>query len=183
MNNMPENLRNQFLGWQCRIRQIAMREDEGRPSVGMRPIIVDTTGKTLSTGIVTLITRKSPQESTEFFKFQVQKHNDPQDTYKKGLTYLQSTHFHRAEEFSDEVSALFQSSSSLAESLLNSDGCILKFEQFSQAYILPCQVRRLESDLPIFQATLWHNRLFNRNLPDDVIILGFIPDWENANGP
>jgi len=160
-----------------------MREDEGRPSVGMRPAVVSKADQRLSDGIVTLITRKSPGESTEFFKFQVQKHNDPQDTYKKGLTYLQSTHFHRADEFSDEISALFQSSSSLADKLLESDECILKFEQFSQKYTLPCHIRRLEFDQPIFQATLWHNRLFNRNLPDNVIILGFMPDWENANGP
>ncbi len=174
---------NQFLGWQCRIRQIAMREDEGRPSVGMRPRIVNEAGNLLSKGIVTLITRKLPQESTEFFKFQVQKHNDPQDTYKKGLTYLQSTHYHRADEFSDELSALFSPSSVSAESFLNSNGCILAFEQFTQKYTMPCQVRRLEKNVPMFQATLWHNRLFNRNLPDDVIILGFKPNWENANGP
>ncbi len=179
----PEKLCNQFLGWQCRIRQIAMREDEGRPSAGMRPGIVDGAGKIVSDGIVTLITRKSPQESTEFFKFQVQKHNDPQDTYKKGLTFLQSTHYHRADEFCDELSALFPPFSELAKSLMNSNGCILTFEQFSQKYTLPCQVRQLESDVPIYQATLWHNRLFNRSLSNDVIILGFKPDWENAKGP
>ncbi len=178
-----ENLCNQFLGWQCRIRQIAMREDEGRPSVGMRPGIVDGSGKILSNGIVTLITRKLPQESTEFFKFQVQKHNDPQDIYKKGLIYLQSTHYHRADEFCDELSALFSPDSVLAESLLNNSGCILTFEQFTQKYTLPCQVRRLENDVPMYQATLWHNRLFNPALPDDVIILGFKPDWKVANGP
>ncbi len=179
----PEERCNQFLGWQCRIRQIAMREDEGRPSVGMRPGIVDGAGKIISNGIVTLITRKSPQESTEFFKFQVQKHIDPQDTYKKGLTYLQSTHYHRADEFCDELSALFSPSSELAESLMDANGCILTFEQFTQKYTLPCQVRQLESDGSMYQATLWHNRLFNPSLPDDAIILGFKPDWEGANVP
>ena len=28
-----------FLGWQCRIRQIAFRQDHGRPSDGMSPMI------------------------------------------------------------------------------------------------------------------------------------------------
>ncbi len=30
-------IRDNFLGWQCRIRQHAMRRDGGRPCAGMRP--------------------------------------------------------------------------------------------------------------------------------------------------
>src|SRR5262245_24708716 len=37
------SLREDFLAWQCRIRQIAMRQDGGRPSPGMRPRVLDTT--------------------------------------------------------------------------------------------------------------------------------------------
>ena len=33
-------LRDEFIGWQCRIRQIAVREGGGRPSSGMRPRVV-----------------------------------------------------------------------------------------------------------------------------------------------
>ena len=32
-----DRIRDHFLGWQCRIRQIAMRQEGGRPSPGMRP--------------------------------------------------------------------------------------------------------------------------------------------------
>lgn len=31
-----KTLRDDFIAWQCRIRQIAMRQDGGRPSPGMR---------------------------------------------------------------------------------------------------------------------------------------------------
>lgn len=173
-------LAQRFFAWQCRLRQIAMREDEGRPSQGMGAKVVDNSGNVLSERMVTLITRNSPQESTEFFKFQVQKHHDPQDVYKKGLTYLQATHYHRANEFCDELTALFAPSSNVAKTILISGICSLIFEQFSQKFTITCQVRRLENDLHIFQATLWHNRLFNRNLSDDVIVLGFKPCWQNA---
>ena len=33
--------RDSFLDWQCRIRQVAMREEGGRPSPGMRPRVLE----------------------------------------------------------------------------------------------------------------------------------------------
>ena len=33
-------IRNAFLGWQCRLRQRAMRNSEGRPGSGMRPNLI-----------------------------------------------------------------------------------------------------------------------------------------------
>ena len=38
----------------------------------------------------------------------------------------------------------------------------------------------LDPEEPAFEATFWHNRLFNPNLPGDVAILGFQPDWRSA---
>ena len=110
----PETLRRQFLGWQCRLRQIAMREDGGRPSEGMRPKVLSPDGRTLSEGTVVLLVRTDPAESSDFFEFQVRKNHDPNEVYQKGLTFLQSTHYHRANRFSDEMTALFLPESRLA---------------------------------------------------------------------
>ena len=43
-----KQLREEFLAWQCRIRQIAMRQDGARPSPGMRPRLLDASGRELS---------------------------------------------------------------------------------------------------------------------------------------
>ena len=40
----PKKIRDRFLAWQCLIRQTAMREQGGRPSPGMRPRVLDTSG-------------------------------------------------------------------------------------------------------------------------------------------
>ena len=45
-------MRDAFLGWQCRIRQIAMREYGGQPLAGMRPSVSTRKGKSLSPGLV-----------------------------------------------------------------------------------------------------------------------------------
>ncbi len=177
---IAHDLNSHFLTWQCRIRQIAMREDGGRPSPGMCPRVLTADGEELASNIVVLLIRESPAESTEFLKFQVKKHNSPEDIYNKALTFLQSTHYHRAIEFSDEMTGLFAASSPLVERLLIEGKCVLAFEQFGQKYSLPCRIRQLDPNEPSFQATIWHNRVFNPNLGDDVAIVGFQPDWDEA---
>ena len=176
----PETLRQQFLLWQCRIRQIAVRTDDGRPSAGMRPAVRSPDGRVLSGGVIVLLVRADPAESTDFFRFQVQGHRDPGEVYRKGLAFLQSTHYHRADRFSDAMTALFLPGSRLAARLAALRACRLEFRQFGQSYRLPCAVRDLAPADPAYLNTLWHNRLFNTRLPDDVRILGFAPDWPAA---
>ncbi len=176
----PETLRQQFLIWQCRLRQIAMREDGGRPSEGMRPKILSPDGRILSEGAIVLLVRSHPAESTDFFEFQVRKNHDPNEVYQKGLTFLQSTHYHRANRFSDEMTALFLPESRLAALLAELLFCRLEFRQFGQSYRLPCAVHEMAPEEPAYRNTLWHNRLFNTRLSDDVRIFGFNPDWTAA---
>ena len=170
-------LREQFFAWQCRIRQMAMRENEGRPAPGMCPKILGTEGDVLADQIITLIIRGAPEESTDFFRFQVQKYNDPNEIRKKTLTFLQATHYHGPKEFMDCLTALFGKDSAFAASLTERGKCVLEFRQFNQGYKLNCNVSLLERDTPEHAATLWHNRCFNPNLGDDVMILKFEPDW------
>ena len=50
-----EALCREFIGWQCRLRQLAAREDGGRPSTGMRPRVLAEDGREISPGMVALI--------------------------------------------------------------------------------------------------------------------------------
>ncbi len=172
-----QELREQFFAWQCRIRQIAMREDEGRPSAGMCPRLLNQSDEVLAEQIITLIIRGASDESTDFFRFQVQKTHDPKLVRERTLTYLQSTHFHGPKEFSDCLTALFAEASTLAANLIEQGKCVLEFKQFNQGYRLHCSVERLELDTPEHSATLWHNRTFSPNISDRVEILKFTPDW------
>jgi hypothetical protein len=175
-----KNLRDNFLAWQCRIRQIAMRQDGGRPSPGMRPRVLDTTGRELSPALTVLLMPADPAESTEFFRFQVMKTADPRDLYERALSFLQSDYFQLPGRFSDLLTAVLPASSPLAASLFDERACVLAFDQFSQRYRLRCAVHAVPAGDPAREATLWHNRLFNPSLPDDVLVLGFRPDWKSA---
>jgi hypothetical protein len=173
-------LRDDFLGWQCRIRQIAMRTDGGRPSPGMRPRVLRSSGEEMARALTVLMVPKEPYESTSFFRFQVMRTQDPRDLYQRGLTYLQADYFQQPQTFSDRLTAVLDSTSPLAATLLAEKTCVLEFDQFSQVFRIPCAVRRLGERDEAREASLWHNRIFNPSLPDDVLVLELKPDWSKV---
>lgn len=175
-----DELRDHFLGWQCRIRQIAMRQDAGRPSPGMRPRALSFAGQEIAAALTVLMVPREPEESTALFRFQVQKTVDPREVYERGLAFLQADYFQQPGEFSDRLAAVLPAASTLAIRLAAEATCVLEFDQFRQFYRLPCAVRELPVGDPGREAALWHNRLFNPALPDDVRVLGFQADWAKA---
>ena len=80
------------------------------------------------------------------------------------------------------MTALFGAASPVAARLLSHGRCVLEFEQYAQGYRIPCSVAGLAHRHPFYQATYWHNRLFNPHLPDGVQVLSFTPDWTARGG-
>jgi len=173
-------LREAFLAWQCRLRQMAMREDEGRPSPGMQPLATPAGSAEPLGHIVVLIHRADPEETTPELRHLVKKTHDPRERREAALKLLQSAHYQRSREFGDRLTALFSPGSAAAARLLAAGEAELAFEQYGQGWRLPCAVDRLAEAHPLFQATYWHNALFNPALPPGVEILRFTPDWSHA---
>jgi hypothetical protein len=173
-------LRARFIGWQCRLRQFAVRQMGGRPSDGMRPQVTTVAGEPIADGIIMLISELEPQDSTVQFRFQYLKTQDPNERFDKVLETLQGRYFQEPARFSDELTASFAPDSALAQRLADLGRCVLHFEQSDQSYRLPCAVKRLATTHPRYQATFWHNRLFNANLPPTAQVLMFTPDWAHA---
>ena len=83
-NFTAKTLRHHFFGWQCRLRQMSVRNAGGRPTSGMRPDVVLAGGEQVAR-ITVLIVKAEPMEATDRFR-----------------------HFYRRpNEFADEMSALF----------------------------------------------------------------------------
>jgi len=175
-----QSLRDEFLAWQCRIRQIAMRQDGGRPSPGMRPRLLDQAGRDLVPALTVLMIPRDPSESTAFFRFQVMRLADPRELYEHALGFLQADYFQQPASFSDQLLAILPEGSKVAAALVADGRCILAFEQFSQAYRLPCAVSALQPGDAARDAAIWHNRLFNPALPETVHVVAFKPEWASA---
>lgn len=172
-----QGARREFLGWQCRIRQLSVRQADGRPTSGMRPGVTLPDDSTDLGRITVLIRKQASREVTARFQHMVRKTRDPAERRESALRFLAEAYYQRPEEFSDELTALFGPGSAAAEQLLDAGGCLLDFAQFEQRYRLPCRVRQLTTTDAAFEFTYWHNSLFNPAIPGDVQILGFQPDW------
>ena len=175
-------LRAEFIGWQCRLRQLAARRDGGRPSAGMRPRVTTPEGDELAPAVVTLITESEPEKSTQLFRYQYLKTHDPNEHHDQLLEFLQGSYFQAPARFSDVLTALFGPDSALVLRLLGHGRCVLEFEQHTQGYRIPCVIAKLPAAHPRHQATYWHNRLFNHALPVEVEVLAFTPAWAHASG-
>jgi hypothetical protein len=175
------DLRSYFLGWQCRIRQISARDYGGAPLPGMRPRLLSRSGEELMPAVTLLIMPVSPAASTDYLKFQLQRTNDQALAREAGVRFLAADYFQEPELFTDEMTALFQPGSQIAKRILKIGDCLLDFEQYSQRFTMFCRARTVARKEAAHQATLWHNRIFNPNVPQNAVVLGFRPDWKNVH--
>lgn len=179
-NVNDEVMAGHFIAWQCRLRQIAMRDGGGRPSPGMTPQLSLASGEVLMPALTVLVVPRDPEETTTFFEFQARKSNDPRQVYEAGLKFLQADYFHKPARFEDRVVAQFGGGSQAAERLIAAEECLLTFEQFSQVWILACTASRLHNNDPARAHVLAHNRLFNPKMAPDTQVLSFQPVWGKA---
>jgi hypothetical protein len=168
-----------FLYWQCRIRQQSVRQGDGRPTPGMCPTITIDDGTQLG-HIITLITKQSPENLTAQFQHMVHKTQDPIERWESAIHLLSSAYYQDPKGFSDEITALFGHNSVICEKLIAAGKCVLDFQQNNQRFRIPCSVKNLQSDDALYQATFWHNSLFNPSMPGNINILVFIPDWSES---
>ena len=191
LDRANEELRDRFLHWQCRIRQIAMRSHEGRPTSGMAPLVSPAPGSAPAPGppqsagpavrVVTVLCRRPEHSATMELRHLARRTHDPAERREAALELLAERYYQAAREFSDTLTATFPPASGTAARLLAGRECRLDFEQFRQRYAVHCIVRRLSGNDPLREATFWHNLLFNPRLPADCLVLGFEPDWPRSS--
>lgn len=181
MTPQPHPLRDAFLKWQCRVRQMAMRENMGRPDDGVMPEVI-LAGKTEPMGhLITVMSKLPAYSKTPEIMHMVKRTNDPAQRREKALQLFSETYYQKAREFSDILTATFPPASEGASEIRRAGGCTLTFSAYNQRFDLHCKVWRLAQKNPLYQATWWHNQLFNPVLPGDAVILGFEPDWNASS--
>ncbi len=168
----------EFLGWQCRIRQHAVRKQNGVPPQGIKAS-VKIDGQ-FAGQINTVINKKEPKDVIAEFRFMVQKTVDPKKVHENAIKYLCEYYYQYPKEFSEQFTALFSLDSELVERMLAANLLELSFFQANQKYVLRCKAVLCKPDSESHLATYWHNRLFNANLPGNVKVVGFEVDWKTS---
>ena len=173
-------IRTAFLRWQCRIRQMMMRDEMGRPGDGITPSVT-LAGQGEPLGHIITVMSKAPGHSVVAeMQHMVRKTNDPAQRRDNALRFFSETYYQKGETFSDILTSTFPPGSPGAQSIRDAEFCTLAFDAYRQKYTLPCRVWTLAAHNPLAQATYWHNHLFNPALTADCVILGFEPDWSGA---
>ena len=174
-------LRDSFMRWQCRVRQIMMRDGRGRPGEAIMPAVT-LAGAEAPMGQIITVMSKAPQYSkTPEMRHMARKTNDPAQRREAALTFFSEYYYQKTAEFSDTLTATFPPASAGASSIREAGRATLTFAAYNQRYDLACRVWTLAGHNPLHQATYWHNLLFNPELAADTIILGFEPDWSRSS--
>lgn len=177
----PNPLQMTFLRWQCRVRQMAMRDQEGRPDDAITPAVY-LPGEGDAMGHIITLLNKSPGYSvTAELDYMAAKTNDPAQRRDQALQFLAAGYYQNAVEFSDILTATFPPGSEGAKTLHEAGHVTLVFEAYNQRFDLKCKVWRLAAHNPLHAATIAHNRLFNPALPPGTEVLGFEPDWDASS--
>jgi len=170
-------LRLSFLKWQCRVRQMSMRDSQGRPDDSIMPAVtLEGADKPLG-HIITLLNKSPGYSVTPELVHMAKKTNDPAQRRDQAIRFFSATYYQKAAEFSDILTATFPPDSPGAAQIRNAERVRLRFDAYSQVFDLACKVWRLAPNNPLHQSTMAHNRLFNPTLPGDTVVLGFEPDW------
>jgi hypothetical protein len=174
--SQPE-LFKRFLSWQCRLRKMCVRELGGQPSIGMTSGVysVDRGEDDEKSRLNFLIVKQESADVTAEFAHIIRKTLDSKDWLTNGLRVLSERHYQDEFNFSNQLTALFGFDSALADALLKSGQCHLKFKQDSVEYAFDFDVTELPEQDEAHQATYWHNHLFNPSMPGKVRVLGLKP--------
>lgn len=170
-------LRTAFLKWQCRVRQIAMRDGAGRPDDAVTPALFLPGCDEAFGRIVTVLNRAPAHSLTPEMTHMAARTNDPAQRREAALEYFSATYYQSAARFSDVLTATFPPGSIMAARIRRAQKVLLLFNAYAQKFTLSCRVWKLTPQNPFHQATLAHNTLFNPSLPPVIEILGFDPDW------
>ena len=110
-------LREKFIKWQCRVRQIAMRNNNGRPDDSISPVVLLPNEKEPVGKIITVLSKDIAFSRTPELKHLFKRTFDPLQRREKAIEFFSETYFQKHKEFSDILTATFQPNSIGAETI------------------------------------------------------------------
>lgn len=172
-------MRKAFLRWQCHVRQLTMRTGGGKPDDGMMPQV--WIGAEMVGHIITVLNKTPEYSVTAELSHMAAKELDPAKRRDQALRFLSATHYQKAAQFSDVLTATFPPGSAGAARLIAASRVRLVFDAYAQRFDLRCTVSQLARGSALYRATWAHNFLFNPALPPGTEVLAFEPDWSGSS--
>ena len=99
---------------------------------------------------------------------------------EKAIQFFSEYYYQNYKEFSPVLTVTFQPDSLGIRKIIKSKVCSLVFEAYNHNFKLDCEAELLRKEDPLYQATWWHNSLFNSSLHPDTLILAFNVNWSSS---
>ena len=161
-NGKKSEVLQDFLAWQCRVRQEAMRGG-GRPSEGMTAHLLEPEG-CRNSKLVFLLHREDADAYVSQFRFIVQSCFDPRERRERGLKVLSSTYYQNSPIFRDVVTMVLHEGSETARELCDVGRVRFLCRGGGHEFEVMGRVEELGKGDALRTGSLWHNRLFSRLL-------------------
>ncbi len=167
---------NDFVDWQCLLRQSNFRKYSGKPSEGTVASIYDKNSNKEITSLRSILIERNPLNSAKMFEFMTKKTHDPEERFLKAVKYFASEYFENSKIFDGSFSATFPNNSKIAKDLLKKRKLNVQFFQSPIGFNFSVNVKKLKKKDPIWKFTFFHNCFFNSSLDENIEILFFKPE-------
>tara|TARA_Y100000590_G_C15594964_1_gene967646 strand:+ start:665 stop:1210 length:546 start_codon:yes stop_codon:yes gene_type:complete len=173
---MNTSLINDFINWQCLLRQRNFRKFSGKPSDGTIASIIDKKSNKEIVNLRSILMEKNSLNTTKLFEFMIKKTHDPEERFLKAVKYFSAEYFENSKIFDGSFSATFPNNSKIVKTLLKKKKLNVQFFESPIGFNFTVNTKKLKKDDPIWKFTFFHNCFFNSSLDENIEILFFKPD-------
>ena len=173
---MNQTIINDFIVWQCILRQKNFRKFSGKPSEGTIASIIDNKNNYEDINLRSIIMEKNPSNTAKMFEFMIKKTHDPEERFLKAVKFFSSEYFEEPENFNGCFTSTFPQDSLITKRLLKKKKFNVQFFESPTGFNFSVKVSKLKKNDPKWTYTFYHNLFFNSSLNENIDILEFNPE-------
>ena len=166
---------NNFVIWQCSIRQRNFRMFSGKPSEGTSANLSDIGSNKELSNIRSVLIEKNCLNTAKMFEFMIKQTNEPELRFDKIVKFLSSEYYNTPSNFDGSFTATFDKNSEYYKKILKKKKLIAQFFERGTGFYFPVKISKLKKNDAKWKYTFWHNFFFNPNLNENIEIIHFAP--------
>ena len=166
---------NNFVIWQCSIRQRNFRMFSGKPSEGISANLSDIGSNKELSNIRSVLIEKNCLNTAKMFEFMIKQTNEPELRFDKIVKFLSSEYYNTPSNFDGSFTATFDKNSENYKKILKKKKLIAQFFERGTGFYFPVKISKLKKNDAKWKYTFWHNFFFNPNLNENIEIIYFAP--------
>ena len=166
---------NNFIIWQCSLRQRNFRMFGGKPSEGTVATAIDKKNNELAS-FRSVLVEKECLNTAKMFEFIHKQTYDPETRFDKAIKFFSSEYYNTPKNFDGSFTATFSSESKIAKIFLRLKKINVQFFERETGFNFTVNVTKLKKTNDKWNYTFYHNSFFNTNLTEDIEILNFSPN-------